>query len=105
MAIECMIKQDDMGMSHDSRRPAGVEQWKQELELLRSRIGRQHDHVIEGMRDDETRLLEALYSFAESNHRLLSKPGHVATSLQDHLATLEHCLFPLARRVNSPPTG
>lgn len=66
-----------MGKSHDSRQPAGVKQWKHELELLRSQIGRQHDHVIERMPDDETRLVAALYSFAET----------------------------LAKRVKSPPTG
>lgn len=97
-----MIKRDDM--SHGNRPPAGVQQWKHELELLRSQIGRQHDHVIERMRDDETLLLEALHSFAESNRRPLVGPGPATTSIRERLATLEHCLFPIARRV-CPPTG
>ena len=90
-----------MDVSHDNRRRAGVKQWKLELELLRLEIGRQHDHVGSSrMRDDETHLLEALFSFAESNGRRLSWPG--PRSMQQRL---EHCRFPLARRVNSPPTG
>jgi hypothetical protein len=89
-----------MDTIYDSRRRAGVKQWKLELELLRSEIGRQHDHVIERMREDETRLLEALYSFAESNRRRLSWPG--PRSIEQRMATLEHCLSPLDRRVNSP---
>lgn len=95
--------QDDMDMIHNSRQRARVKHWKIELELLRSEIGRQHDHVIERMRDDETRLLEALYSFAESNGWHPSWPG--PRSIQQRRATLEQCLFPLARRVESPPTG
>ncbi|HEV3200710.1 MAG TPA: hypothetical protein VGZ73_22560 [Bryobacteraceae bacterium] len=90
-------------MSHRTRRPTAVKQWKRDLELLRSRIGRHHDHVIERMRDDETRLLEALYSFAESNRRPLAESGPNPQSIQERLATLERCLFP-ARRVNCPPT-
>lgn len=97
-----MIKQDDMDRVHDTRRPAGVKQWKQELELLRSEIGRQHDHVIERMREDETRLLEALYSVAESRHARLSVTERGAASLQERL---EHCLFPIVRRLNSLPAG
>jgi len=91
-----------MDMSHGPRRPAAVKQWRRELELLRSRIGRQHNRVIERMREDETRLLEALYSFAESKRRPLAGPG--PRSIQERLATLEHCVLPIARRV-CPPTG
>jgi hypothetical protein len=94
-----------MDRIRDTRRPPGVKQWKHELELRRSQIGRQHDHVIERMREDETRLLEALYCFAESNHLRLAVPGRGARSIQDRLATLEHCLFPIVRRLNSLPTG
>jgi hypothetical protein len=60
------MMQDDMANVHASRKPIGVKQWKHELELLRSEIGHQHDDVLERMRADETRLLEALYSVSES---------------------------------------
>jgi hypothetical protein len=94
-----------MDRVHDTRRPAGVKQWKHELELLRSEIGRQHDHVIERMREDETRLLEALYSVAESDHLRLAVPGRGTASVQECLTALEHCLFPIVRRLNSLPAG
>jgi hypothetical protein len=55
-----------MGKLHENRRTMGVKQWKRELERMRAAIGRQHDRVLEHMRADETSLLEALYSFAES---------------------------------------
>jgi hypothetical protein len=90
---------------HDTRRPAGVRQWKRELQLVRSEIGRQHDHVIERMREDETRLLEALYSFVESNRTNPARPSTSAAPIQECLATLEDCLFPIVRRLNSLPAG
>jgi hypothetical protein len=97
-----MIKQD-MGKVHDTRLPTGVKQWKQELELLRSEIGHQHDHLIERMRAGETSLLEALYSFAESSQGRVSGSERVAPSIQDRRATLEHRIGQIARRLNSPP--
>jgi hypothetical protein len=71
------MMQDKMDKVHDTRRAPVVRQWKQELELLRLEISRQHDHVVERMRADETSLLEALYSFAESKHRRLGKTAAV----------------------------
>jgi hypothetical protein len=94
-----------MDRVHDTRPPTGVRQWKHELQLVRSEIGRQHDHVIERMREDETRLLEALYSFAESNHVSLAAQRPRAASIQECVATLEHCLFPIVRRLNALPAG
>src|SRR5579871_4561405 len=43
----------------------GIRQWKRELEVLRWRIGHEHDRVVERMRADETSLLEALFSFEQ----------------------------------------
>ena len=61
---------DDMGNVHE---PASrqhtiqylpkVRQLKRELQEIRREIGDRHDDAIERMRDTETRLLQAFYSF------------------------------------------
>jgi hypothetical protein len=85
---------------HHGCQPARVKQWKQELELLRSRIVHQHDHIIERMRAGETSLLEALYSFGESRQGRWSGSELVDKSIQERKARLERRIDQIVMRLN-----
>src|SRR5260370_41417083 len=65
---------------------------KQELEQMRSEANHMHDDLVERIRDGETRLLQAFYSFADSNNKRL-----VQREVQRH--SLE--ISPRARRTAS----
>ena len=43
------------------------------VEQLRSEMHQQYDDLKETIRDSETKLLKAFYSFAESNHQRLAQ--------------------------------
>jgi len=43
------------------------------VEQLRSEMNHQYDDLKETLRDSETKLLKAFYSFAESNHQRLAQ--------------------------------
>jgi len=44
---------------------------KQDLEQLRSELNHVHEDLVERISDRETRLLQAFYSFADSNNKRL----------------------------------
>jgi len=89
-----------MANVYESRPHPVIKQWKHELELLRSEIGHRHDEVIERMRENETRLLQAIYSFREANHRCLAVSTRSASSFPERLASLEDRIVQIARGIN-----
>ncbi|MBZ5626533.1 MAG: hypothetical protein LAQ69_48800 [Acidobacteriia bacterium] len=82
----------------------GVKQWKHELEQIRLAISLQHNDAIERMRDTETRLLQAFYSFAEPNQQRLAATGCETAPVKVRLSTLEDCIFEIEKRLDHPPT-
>jgi hypothetical protein len=47
---------------------------KQDLDQLRSEVNHVHEDLVERLNDTETRLLQAFYSFADTNNKRL--PHH-----------------------------
>jgi hypothetical protein len=50
---------------------ADVAEVKQDLAMLRAEVRHQYDDLKETLRDGETKLLKAFYTFAESNQARL----------------------------------
>ena len=42
---------------------------KQDIQQLRSEVNHVHDDLVERIRDSETKLLQAFYSFADTNNK------------------------------------
>jgi len=71
---------------------------KQDLADLR-------DELVETIRDSETRLLNAFYTFAQSNQQRLTQTEGNATAVISRLATLESRVTQLEKRLNLPPAA
>jgi hypothetical protein len=77
---------------------------KQEFEQVRSEANHIHDDLVERIRDSETRLLQAFYSFADANNKRLVQ-GEAATALViSRITTLEDRVLGLEKRLNIPPS-
>ena len=57
----------------DDSAPATRTDLKQAVDQLHSEMQRQYDDLKETLRDSETKLLQAFYSFAETNQKRLTE--------------------------------
>src|SRR6266404_2020257 len=74
------------------------------LEILRSEMQHSHQNLNETIRDVETKLLKAFYSFGESNNkRVMELEGNEA-AIRSRLGTLEDRLLEVEKRLNMPHT-
>ena len=71
---------------------------------LRSEMQLMHDEIVERIRDCETKLLQAFYSFAESNQKRVSSVEEETAAIKSRLATVEERLTGVEKRLNMPPT-
>jgi hypothetical protein len=72
------------------------------MDTLEQRL---RDHTAETVRESETRLLQAFYSFAEANDRRHVQ-GEAATAVAVmRLSTLESRVLALEKRLNLPPAS
>jgi hypothetical protein len=72
------------------------------LDTLEQRV---RDTFTEAIRDSETKLLQAFYSFAETNNKRFVQ-GEAATAMAvSRLTTLESRVLELEKRLNMPPTA
>lgn len=76
---------------------------KQDVGQLRSEFQHGFDELKETLRDSETKLLQAFYTFAESNQKRLSEVERENAGLKDRLATFESRLTEVEKRLNMPP--
>lgn len=75
------------------------------VEQLRSEMQHQYDDLKETIRDSETKLLQAFYSFAESNQQRLALVEGNSNAVIVRLATLETRLLEVEKRLNMPPAA
>jgi len=92
-----MIDQGHMAKLHHKRICTGIRHWKRELEILRLEIWFRHEELIAHMRDDETRLLEALYSCRQVSFRPRPLVPRAGASFPDRVAVLEDRMVQIAK--------
>jgi hypothetical protein len=76
---------------------------KQDLAEVRTEMKAMEDRLIEVFRDSQTELLNAFYSFTESNRQRVSQVEANQASLITRVGTLEDRITDLERRIISPP--
>jgi hypothetical protein len=73
---------------------------KRHLQNLKAEITEELTEVI---RDSDTRLLNAFYTFAESNQKRLAGIENESAAIKSWLATVEQRLLDVEKRLNMPP--
>jgi uncharacterized protein YceH (UPF0502 family) len=63
------------------------------------------DRFTEALRETETRLLQAFYSFAETNHKRFTQTEAATAMAVSRLTTLESRVLELEKRLNIPPAA
>ena len=72
---------------------------------IRSEASHQYDDLKETLRDTETRLLQAFYGFAETNHKRMAQYDATTAILLSRVSTIEDRLFEVEKRLNIPPAS
>jgi cob(I)alamin adenosyltransferase len=75
---------------------------KQDVAMIRSEMQHTHDDLKETMRDIQTELLKAFYSFAESDQARLTQTERDSSGLKERIGILERRLTEVERKVNFP---
>jgi hypothetical protein len=75
------------------------------FDQLRSEMRRHHEGVRAAIHSRESKLLRALYSFAESNEQRLAHAEATTSAMIVRLATLETRLLEVEKRLNMPPAA
>ena len=76
---------------------------KQDLAEVRTEMKAMEDRLVKAFRDSQTELLEAFYSFTESNRQRVSQVEGNQIALITRVGTLEDRITDLERRLISPP--
>jgi hypothetical protein len=92
-----MIDQGHMAKLQHKRICTGIRQWKRELEILRLEIWFRQEELVARMRDDETCILEALYSCRQVNFRPCPVAPPAGNSFPDRVAVLEDRMVQIAK--------
>ena len=75
---------------------------KQDVVMVRSEFQHGFDDLKEAMRDIQTELLKAFYSFAESDQARLTQTERDSSGLKERIGILERRLTEVERKVNFP---
>jgi hypothetical protein len=89
----------------DSNAPATKGDIQQLSSELRSEMQHMYDDLVERMSDSETKLLNAFYTFAQSNQTRLSANEREAASMKERIAILESRITEVEKRLNMPPAA
>lgn len=89
----------------DNNELATKRDWQALQQETRADLQTLRDELIEVIRDTETKLLKAFYSFAESNQKRLLFVETSAAQLVERLATIEGRVTDIEKRLNLPPTS
>ena len=72
-------------------------------EMLRAEMDDTHADLKETMRDVQTELLKAFYSFGQSNSKRIAEVEGNESALRSRVATLEDRVMEIEKRLNIPP--
>jgi hypothetical protein len=73
-------------------------------DMLRAEVQHGYNDLRETLRDSQTELLKAFYSFGQSNSKRFAELEGNEAAIRSRLGTIEDRLMELERRVNTPPT-
>src|SRR5215471_8673041 len=74
-------------------------------EMLRTEMHHMHHDLVERIKGKETKLLQAFYSYTESNQKRLAGVETEGASLKSRLSSLEDRVIELDKRLNMPPAA
>lgn len=74
-------------------------------EILRGELQHSFDDLKETLRDSQTEILKAFYTFAESNNKRLTAVEGNEAAMRSRLATIEDRLLEVEKRLNMPPAA
>ncbi len=77
---------------------------KGDIQQLRSEFQHGFDELKESMRDGQTELLRAFYSYTQSNNERLSAVEQDSVPVRKRLAILESRITEVEKRLNLPPS-
>ena len=75
----------------------------QRIEMLRAEVQHGYNDLRETLRDSQTELLRAFYSFGQSNSKRFAELEGNEAAIRSRLGTIEDRLMELERRVITPP--
>lgn len=84
--------------------PATKADLREVAEQLRSEFHHEFDELKETMRDGQTELLRAFYSYAQTNDERLSAVEQDSVPVRKRLAILESRITEVEKRLNLPPS-
>ena len=73
-----------------------------DIEQLRTEFQHGFDDLKETMRDGQTELLKAFYSYAQGNDERMAAGDHESASFKKRLATLKFRVTEVEKRLNMP---
>lgn len=71
-------------------------------EMPRGEVAHPHEQTIETMRDIQTEMLKAFYSFGQSNRKPIAEVEGNESALRSRVATLEDRVMEIEKRLNIP---
>jgi hypothetical protein len=78
---------------------------KQDISQLHSEMQHMYDDLVERIDDTQTKMLQAFYTFAESNQKRLTENERDTSGVKDRLAILESRVTEIEKRLNLPPAA
>ena len=97
-----LVTKADLKAALDAAMRAQDQRFEGRMDVLEHRLT---DRFTEGLRDTETKLLQAFYGFAEANNKRLVQ-GEAATAMVvTRLSSIESRVLEIEKRLNIPPTA
>jgi hypothetical protein len=78
---------------------------KEEMAIARSENHHMYDDLRVTMRDIQTEILKAFYSFGQSNNKRIAEVEGNESALRSRVATIEDRLMEVEKRLNIPPSN
>jgi len=89
----------------DLNAPATKGDLRGAVDQLRAEMNHQYNGLVQRIAGSEMKLLQAFYSFAESNQQRIALVEGNTTAVIARLATLETRLLEVEKRLNMPPAA
>jgi wobble nucleotide-excising tRNase len=84
---------------------SAVAQLNERHDMLRTEMQHTYDALVERMDATETKLLQAFYSYAESNQKRVAGIETEGAVLKSRLSSLEERIIEIEKRLNMPPAA